>query len=835
MYRDLSTTPPATRMEVLFNNLNITASTQAYISYTGSGVGGWGSPPVDQSASLALLVASSSAGIDMGNIKFVDSATPGVNEVEWKVTSFIDPIGTDTYITVNLGAIVSGSGIVPFNDYSRVNWYVTPTASGDWFDVTLGTVASQSSASPFSNVQATNIELISTSSFSPVEPQFKKTEQWFLDDANCPGDGYAWFWTEFNKAGQKAKYIKISNKTANNYMINQYIPYSNYITFNLTEARTGGSAGYVVNGFQTWQIANATVMDDGIPATADCSFIFVDPNDSSLAVNSNDPLFTNFSFSSSGQYIWYATGSGIDPNVTPAVNITQSSPQGYFPPVGNYTASNDGALVWFVRENSGGDYVDTNLRINSSFVLGDGQYGGSGSYNFSGDTSFVLDNLSFGVSSSAYRYAMHVKNLSSGELVYTSSQGSVDFGNTTPSGFLSASVNLSPTVVDTYTLSAKAGNVYGITLAAIPNPTYKLADQYKTVSASYDSGPTKIIQSKEFYGEINTAFILSSSLYTNVVNSGSQNYYLIQESNGVPSSSLFGNANTAYRTITDFSRYNIPRRFPTTQFQKGWGDATYYGNQAGVPTYQGTGSGFLYDPNKNFNTGSKEFDADSTSLINGLYEASTYPWFMNAVPSQSMVSSSLFTTYTITGDFTSSAVRDKFDRETVDFGPIYTVYTASAPIVTTPTTSSTLPPIPSTTFTCPPLLSYLSNAGGTFNITITPPTSGTNYSSSLMFGSPPASNNQTNVPWASITAGGTGTGTTTLTVSYNAGYTGPSPYVNYSRTCWIRIFEEISGVMTYVGTGCFFQQTYQFQTGGSGGGGTGGGGGGIPGYLPPNT
>ena len=135
----------------------------------------------------------------------------------------------------SIGTLNSGSGIAPFIDFTRVNWSVIPTASGAWFDVHLNTIASQSAASPFTDDQAITIELISTASFSPVAPQFQKTEQWFLDEANCPGDGYAWFWTEFNKAGQKAKYIKISNKTANNYMINQFIPYSNYITFNLNE------------------------------------------------------------------------------------------------------------------------------------------------------------------------------------------------------------------------------------------------------------------------------------------------------------------------------------------------------------------------------------------------------------------------------------------------------------------------------------------------------------------------------------------------------------------------------------------------------------------------
>jgi len=74
-------------------------------------------------------------------------------------------------------------------------------------------------------------------------------------------------------------------------------------------------------------------LDDGIPATADCTLIFVQPEGSSYAVNSNDDFFTDFSFSASGQFIWYATASGVDPNVTPALNLTQSSPQGYFPPV----------------------------------------------------------------------------------------------------------------------------------------------------------------------------------------------------------------------------------------------------------------------------------------------------------------------------------------------------------------------------------------------------------------------------------------------------------------------------------------------------------------------
>ncbi len=829
MYRTGQLLPPPTRMELLFNNTAVTSSLNAFVSFTGSNFSA-GFP--DQSAALKTLVTSSSAGIDMGNVIFTNTQGTGTTSqvVGWKVNSVTMINPSDAYVTINFGALITGSG-TPFPDLTRVDWSIVPTSSGAWFEFNLGTVASQSSAIPFVDNQDINVQLISTASFAPVAPQFQKEESWFLDTENCPGDGYAWFWTAFNEAGQKAKYIKISNKTANNFMINQFIPYSNYITFNLNEARTGGSAGYVVNGFQTWQIANATVMDDGIPSTSDCSLIFVDPNDTSLAVNSNDPLFTNFSFSSSGQFIWYATGSGIDPNVEPALHITQSSPQGYFPPVGNYSASNEGMLVWFVREIDGLDYVDTNLRINSAFP--GGGFGGSGSQAFTGDQTYVLDNISFGVSSSDYRYAMHVKNLSSGELMYTSSQGSVSGGNTTPAGFISASVPtpMASSIVDTYTLSAKAGNVYGITLVAQPDPAFKLPDQLKSYTISRNGNKQKTVQSTDFYGKSNTAFVLTASLLTTVEGSGSQDSYLIVGSDGITGND-FGNINTGYVTQTDFNRYNIPKRFPTTQFQKGWGGATFYGNTNGDPVYMGTGSGFLFDPNNNFNTGSKEFDADSTSLLNGQYEASTYPWFMNAVPTQSMVTSSLFNIYTISGNFTSSAFRTKFEKESVNFGPIYTVYTASAAIENTPLIQNNLPPLPTTTFTCPSTLTNLGNAGGNFVSLIQPPTSGTNYSSSLSFFSPSITNNQSVVPWAFVTSGGTGTGFSTLTISYNGGYTGLGTSTTYTRNCNIRIFEEINGVMVEVSTVCSFSQAYLFQTGPAGGGGSGGGGGGIPGYIP---
>ena len=526
-----------------------------------------------------------------------------------------DGVGGSQIFTLSNTRASSSNSPFTQSAFEGVTLKLLPTASGDWYEIDLGTIASQSATSPFSNSEALNINFNPTQSFQPVPPQYVKPEEFFLDESNCPGDGYAWFWTPRNEDGAQVKYIKVSNKSANNESISEFIEFSDYVTFKLTEARTGGVSSSIVTGFQTWNIGNATVMDDGIPATADCSLIFVQPLGSSYAVNSNDDLFVDFSFSSSGQFIWYATGSGIDPNVTPATNITESAPQGYFPP------------------------VDT---------------------------------------------------------------------------------------------------------------------------------------------------------------------------------------------------------FPTTQFQRGWGGATWYGNLNGVPTYMGTGSGFLSDINANFNTGSKEYDADASSSRLNLYEKSTYPWYMNAQPSQSMVSSSLFNTFTLTDNFTSSVVLNRFLSESVDFGPIYTVNTASAAVEVEIDTTINIKPDTSaipTLFAICPLYNAIgggneagfTNSGGDLDLTINISSGATtNYSSSLVFIQPPQTDSLTSVPWATITSGGTGTvgpGSSTLTVTTPAGFSGVNESNIYSRAVRVRLFQQIGGVFEPVDdvNGCTIIQQYRVQSQGSGlpGGGLG--------------
>ena len=585
-----------------------TAATQANFNITGSQFQNY-------SASFAsYLTQVGAGGLDYGQVVFRSASNDGTefNSAFFTktITSASYNVGYRTQLELDLPlTVISSSSTNPFSNGNTVVATIEATgSSGDYFTINLGTVASASTASPFSNEENISVSFIPTASFAPVAQQFIKPESFFLDTANCPGDGYAWFWTATNSDGAKAKYIKISNRTANDKLITAYVTRADYITFRLNEARTGGPNSEVLSGYQTWYIANATVMDDGIQATADCSLIITNQGLSSLAVNSNDPLFTNFSFSSSGQFIWYATGSGIDPNVTPALGVTQSSPQGYFPP------------------------VDT---------------------------------------------------------------------------------------------------------------------------------------------------------------------------------------------------------FPTTQFQKGWATSTWYGNNNGIPTYMGTGSGFLYDPNKNFQTGSKEFDYDDSNLINNEYRRSSYPWYMNASGSQLLFTSSGFNIYQDTsGQFTSSAVNNRFLSESVDFGPEYTVLETETPVEVNVLPSFIFdlnPPVALLNITCPVSLVDLGNTPTiTFNnaqrtIPVTTPSVTTQYSSSIQFIDPDRfTATVINFPWCSISSGATGTGSGNIVITAQSGYTGVGTYVNYSREARVNVFQLIDSTYQLVQY-CTIGQTYRYESS-SGGDGLGEGG-----------
>ena len=130
--------------------------------------------------------------------------------------------------------------------------------------------------------------------------------------------------------------------------------------------------------------------------------------------------------------------------------------------------------------------------------------------------------------------------------------------------------------------------------------------------------------------------------------------------------------------------------------------------------------------------------------------------------------------------------------------------------------------IPTVFRLCPlysPANTGYTNSGGNLDITINVSNNAvTNYSSSLVFLNPAASDNLTNVPWATITSGGTGTvgggfGTATLRVNTPAGYSGIGESNTYTRSVLVRIFQEKSGVMENIGdaNGCTIQQQYNVQ------------------------
>jgi hypothetical protein len=179
------------------------------------------------------------------------------------------------------------------------------------------------------------------------------------------------------------KYIKMSNVDVNGETIIPFIQNSSYVEFSLT-----GASDYLNNlieGYQTWYIANSTYQDDNDPDTEDATLLIINQPPSSRAVSSYDTQFYDLTFSASGQYSYYATSSGEDPNVTPTLGITQSVAQGFYPPVPTFPTES------FFRGWGESNYYQTNAN-GSVFRVG----AGSG---FSSDTngnfntgSYEIDN-----------------------------------------------------------------------------------------------------------------------------------------------------------------------------------------------------------------------------------------------------------------------------------------------------------------------------------------------------------------------------------------------------------------------------------------------------------
>jgi hypothetical protein len=130
--------------------------------------------------------------------------------------------------------------------------------------------------------------------------------------------------------GNKVRYIKMSNVDVNGVTILPFIQDSKYIILNLTGASDYN--GNLLQGFQTWYVANTSLQSDGIDSTEDATLLIIFEEPSSAAVTSFDTNFVDLTFSASGQFVYESTQSGIDPAVLINSGITASIPQGYFPP-----------------------------------------------------------------------------------------------------------------------------------------------------------------------------------------------------------------------------------------------------------------------------------------------------------------------------------------------------------------------------------------------------------------------------------------------------------------------------------------------------------------------
>ena len=128
----------------------------------------------------------------------------------------------------------------------------------------------------------------------------------------------------------KVKYIKMSDEDINGEDVLAFIQDSGFVTYTLT-----GAANYlnevIEDGFETYYISNVSLQDNPL-SNNQSALIFVNQPPSTNAVTSYDELFYDFSFSASGQFVYYATSSGEDPNVIHETGITRSVAQGYFPP-----------------------------------------------------------------------------------------------------------------------------------------------------------------------------------------------------------------------------------------------------------------------------------------------------------------------------------------------------------------------------------------------------------------------------------------------------------------------------------------------------------------------
>jgi hypothetical protein len=160
-----------------------------------------------------------------------------------------------------------------------------------------------------------------------IVPVFMSTNNFseadFLLEENYPRKGVMWLW--YSGSGP-VEYIKINNTSYNDIDITAQLSRATDIPVYLNNPSSTPYPSLTPkpSGFYEWEIIEKTIYDD--------FHLFV-PNQATSTdiVYSEDAALFDVTFDATGEYIWYASGSGTLVNPSFLTGSATSIPQGFFP------------------------------------------------------------------------------------------------------------------------------------------------------------------------------------------------------------------------------------------------------------------------------------------------------------------------------------------------------------------------------------------------------------------------------------------------------------------------------------------------------------------------
>lgn len=157
------------------------------------------------------------------------------------------------------------------------------------------------------------------------------SEDQFLSQSTSPPDGSIWLWVD-DVIG-KVKWVKIAHIDHDGNRVSNLTQQLKQFELSLTRP-VDVNSNVLERNMQSWVIESRRDFPN-----QGYTLFEISTGISSRAVDSSDGgsySGDGFSFSASGNSIWYATGSGGELQPTLATGVTSSIPQGYFPKTTNF-------------------------------------------------------------------------------------------------------------------------------------------------------------------------------------------------------------------------------------------------------------------------------------------------------------------------------------------------------------------------------------------------------------------------------------------------------------------------------------------------------------------